>query len=376
MLGDFLVLAGFLGPRASWSNKSEVSRQLCLNLHFPMNAHEKVIVSFEDHGACRDVFFGYSERLGQLALKYNPAKYDSSRKEMDLMEKGFREFSSEWYWSGALPVGDTMCDVILQRRVVSVDAMLVHFCSDEQPSSQSIAAIVSCIRAVLDLFLDVTAAGFTFADAGPHNLAYDVSKKAAFLDFEHSECGSTKRKIWNQSVSRLIAGAAARIGRRSHCEWKAVAEELPAAALQGWWNHVDDAKLHGSDRQWLGFGMSLLASRLWNCCGLPLESMPEADIIAPVVKHFQMPQDDVAEWDSQHDETEARVQDIVDAPVPVEEVENVPPVSASDAGTESSRSSIERNSVLATIRRYYNFWCPQNLHRFEELCEKYKGGRS
>ena len=59
----------------------------------PTAADERIDVSFVDHGTNRDVYFGTSGRLGDVALKVHPVQYQGNENEKNLVNNGFKPFA-------------------------------------------------------------------------------------------------------------------------------------------------------------------------------------------------------------------------------------------------------------------------------------------
>ena len=119
------------------------------------------------------------------------------------------------------------------------------------------------LRATLDLFLDVQAAGFAFMDAGPHNLATwktNAGVRVVFLDWEHVSKGKTKRKILNQSFTRFISEAAAHMA--AFPSWSEIGSRLTTIARENWWLLVPDHLLDSEDRSWLAHDLATITQQL------------------------------------------------------------------------------------------------------------------
>ena len=123
-------------------------------------------------------------------------------------------------------------------------------------------------------------AGFTFSDAGPHNLGYlEDEDRAVFIDFEHSEIGKTKRKIWNQSFTSLVAEVASCMAISP--AWGVIGMPLVRIARDSWWLNISDDQMFSDSNLWLYNGLSKLESMVVKLLGSHGNVYGEALMAAP-----------------------------------------------------------------------------------------------
>ena len=103
-----------LDPRAARARNNAGKRSLYPELLTSGIAHIKfkygpaednIKVSFVDHGANRDVYFGHSVRLGDVALKIQPSTEYSNQNEKDLVDGGFKPCAVTVFWMGHASLG-------------------------------------------------------------------------------------------------------------------------------------------------------------------------------------------------------------------------------------------------------------------------------
>ena len=95
-------------------------------------AEDNIQVSFADHGVNRDVYFGKSVRLGDVAFKIQHAAQTSTKNEKNLVDQGFTNFAVTVWWFGHSSLGlpnaaDDEYSVLLERRGPTVDEAMAEF---------------------------------------------------------------------------------------------------------------------------------------------------------------------------------------------------------------------------------------------------------
>ena len=213
-------------------------------------------------GAYRDVYVGTSRFLGKFVLKLHDGNQKSNDKEVHLCENGFANLAVEILHNGPAYLDGKLYCILIEPFLPTVSAEFSRLCNKE-PDEETIGQFLSIIFHVIQLWRNTQTAQFTFLDAGPHNLGYIESEsRAVFIDFEHSEPGTTKRTIWNQSFHRLITEAATCMATTP--AWGVIGTPLIYMAKDTWWMNIADATMFGEDRLWLDNGLFTLSQHMLN----------------------------------------------------------------------------------------------------------------
>ena len=125
--------------------------------------------------------------------------------------------------------------ILLQALGKSVDDV-IRDCVKQSPTKQSVREVLDVCKDVCSLFADTQAKGFTFSDAGIHNLGvfngFLNQPSTLFLDFEHSVSGTQAAKVTNVQLKRLFAAVTAHMS--TNADWSMIAQTFYKSAWDDW----------------------------------------------------------------------------------------------------------------------------------------------
>ena len=342
--------------RAKKACYSGLKEKLDVLIHHEFGRKEPIVMTWNCKGQNRDVYVGQSFFINKIVIKIHSALYNSNGRELMLLEKGFAEFAVPVLYHGNLRHEEKEYSFVMEEYVPTVAALFRTLCL-EKPSGKTIREFCYIFMKTIQLWRDITTAGFNFLDLGPHNLGYvqadnEGDLKVLCIDWEHSVEGRTPRKTWNLMFKRLVTDAAASMA--TNPQWGSIGTHLVTMAKNDWWMKISDETLWGDDQRWLINGIYNLHWRmteLW-------EATKPPEILTTIKEELDSSSGD--DMDSSYSHS-----------VPLDEDEPTTTSAHSDSLDEEQRSQLLNN-----IKRLYECFRPSKLRDWDELVTKYRGAES